>query len=65
MSLAVNINDANILVMNNTPLEEFWDFIFFDLGSDYLLAEGLQLGEILESSLLTSATVCPKQKRKY
>lgn len=40
-----------------TPMDEFCEAIFSEMGTKYLKSRGLLLGDIIESSMLTSSTL--------
>lgn len=56
-TLEITLNASGQMVSHDIPVHSFWEIIFSPAGRDYLRSRGLLVGEVIESSTSTSATL--------
>lgn len=56
-SLVITINESKAIVIEGILIEEFWEIIFSLAGANYLGQRGVLVGDIIESSNSSLATL--------
>lgn len=56
-TLEIGLDTSDQMVIQDIPIQSFWEIIFLAEGANYLHSRGIIIGDLIESSTSTSATL--------